>query len=169
MKDSKEPSKLSPKNTPMQNSKKTKRDTPSTKRFSINCNFLSHMKIHWGIRIMTRKSMMYWIQRWKGMWSTLKANWSRIIYSARAFPSSYLKNLRSIITINTKDKIRKKKKRILKRKRKKKKKRLTQLHLFNLLPLHQMYHQQEAKMLLVIPLYNRFRPGKFVPKLKNDI
>lgn len=84
----------------------------------------------------------------------------------------YPKSLRSIITISTKDQILaklKKKKRILKRKRRRKKKRLTQLHLFNLLPLHQMYHQQEAKMLLVIPLFNRFRPGKFVPKLKNGI
>lgn len=162
----------------MRNLKKTKRDTASTKRSLTNCNFLSHMKTHWGIKSMIRKSMMYWTQRWTGMSNMLRARWSRIAYSANRFQLSYQKRRRYMNTINIKEtsgsrKLKKRKRMVnhlpilLKRKR-----RPTQLHLFKtlLIRLHLMYHQvHKVPTLLVLSLsYNHFHPGKFVLSLRNS-
>ena len=164
----------------MRNSKKTKRDTASTKRSLTNCNFQSRMKIHWGIKSMIRKSMMYWAQRWIGMSNMLRARWSRIAYSANRFQLSYQKRERYMNTINIEDQGAqmlskpKKRKRMVKRLLilLKRKRRPTQLHLFKILliRLHLMYHQiQMAPSLLVLSLsYNHFHPGKFVLSLRNS-
>lgn len=157
----------------MQNSRKTKRDMFFTRRSSINCNFLNHMITQWGIKNMTRKSMMYWIKRWIGISSTLKARWSRTTCSARVFQSSYPKNSRNMSTINTKEKGAQMSKRLKSRKRTinllKRKRRLTQFLLFNLLRILRdkiwVCHQQKVQMLPMVSLRsNRSRQGKFVPK-----